>query len=166
MDKNTKTLHSKLLYQLTENNYSDASKTLECLLESKIRNRVKRKLQRVDEGLFDRLRAKASGTWSGVKAKAQNVGTRVSSVGKALSQVMNDEGGEGVQRGIETLRGAGKQIKANDPLKVKKAKQADSLIAAFERDLSKLYPGLKADKALRTIRQQINMTKAPEKLFQ
>jgi len=101
-----------------------------------------------------------------VKAKAQNVGTRVSSAGKALSQVMNDEGGEGVQRGLETLRSAGKQIKGNDPLKVKKAKQADSLIAAFERDLSKLYPGLKVDKALRTIRQQINMTKVPQKLFQ
>ena len=77
MDKNTKTLHYKLLHQLTENNYSEASNTLECLLESKIRNRVKRKLQRVDEGLFDRLRAKASGTWSGVKAKAQNVGGEV-----------------------------------------------------------------------------------------
>lgn len=165
MDKNTKTLHYKLLHQLTENNYSEASNTLECLLESKIRDRVKRRLQRVDEGLFDRLRAKASGTWSGVKAKAQNVGTRVSSVGKALSQVMNDEDGEGIQRGMETLRDAGKQIRSNDPLKVKKAKQADSLIAAFERDLSKLYPGLKTDKALRTIRQQINMTKVPEKLF-
>ena len=165
MNKNSKPLQYKLLHQLTENNYSDASKTLECLLESKIRNRVKRKLQRVDEGLFDRLRAKASGTWSGVKAKAQNVGTRVSSAGKALSQVMNDEDGEGVQRGMETLRSAGKQIRSNDPLKVKKAKQADSLIAAFERDLSKLYPGLKAGKALTAIRQQINMTKVPEKLF-
>ena len=165
MDKNTKTLHYKLLHQLTENNYSEASNTLECLLESKIRDRVRRKLQRVDEGLFDRLRAKASGTWSGVKAKAQNVGTRVSSAGKALSQVMNDEDGEGIQRGMETLRSAGKQIRSNDPLKVKKAKQADSLIAAFERDLSKLYPGLKADKALTIIRQQINMTKVPEKLF-
>lgn len=166
MRKNTKPLHSKLLHQITENNYRGASSTFECLLESKIRERVKKRLQRVDEGLFDRLRAKASGTWSGVKAKAQNVGTRVSSAGKALSQVMNDEDGEGVQRGMETLRSAGKQIRSNDPLKVKKAKQADSLIAAFERDLSKLYPGLKADKALRTIRQQINMTKAPEKLFQ
>lgn len=165
MDKNTKTLHYKLLHQLTENNYSEASNTLECLLESKIRDRVRSRLQRVDEGLFDRLRAKASGTWSGVKAKAQNVGTRVSSVGKALSQVMNDEDGEGVQRGMETLRSAGKQIRSNDPLKVKKAKQADSLIAAFERDLSKLYPGLKVGKALTTIRQQINMTKVPEKLF-
>jgi len=48
-----------LLHQITENNYHDASSTFECLLESKVRERVKKRLQRVDEGLFDRLRAKA-----------------------------------------------------------------------------------------------------------
>lgn len=153
-------LHKKLIFNLTESNYAEANKLLEQIAEQKVRDRISTSLKRVDEGLFDRLGARVSGLGAGLKAKAQNVATRVGSTGKAMVQnVKGAATGQGFSQGQATVDAANKQIAANDPAKRAKAAKADALIASFAKDLSILYPGINPQKLLGNLRTQLNLAR-------
>jgi hypothetical protein len=157
-------LYKQVLLNITESDYHNASLTLEKIFESKLRTRIGTSLQRVDEGLFDRLGARFSGLGAGAKAKVQNLATRVGSATKAMGQnVVGAATGKGFTAGQSTVDAANKQIAANDPRKAAKAAQADNLIASFAKDLSILYPGLNTNKILQNLRSQINLSRPPAK---
>lgn len=154
-------LCKQFLLQITENNYTKANDTLESLVESKLRKRIGVSLKRVDEGLFDRLGAKAAGVGANIKAKTQNFGNRVGSATKAIGQnVAGAVTGKGFGAGQATIDAANKQIAANDPKKRAKAAQADSIINSFAKDISTLYPDINPQKVLANLRSQINFSKA------
>lgn len=156
-DKKT---YKQFLYHITENDYHKANQCLEALFEAKLRNRINVSIQRVDEGLFDRLGAKASGFTAGLKTKAQNIGTRVGSAAKAVGQnIVGAATGQGFSAGQATVDAANKQIAGNDPRKAAKAAKADSIIASMEKDLSTLYPNINVKNALAKLRAQLNFSK-------
>ncbi len=160
MDSKQK-LYRQVLLNITESDYNQANNTLEKIFESKLRDRISASLQRVDEGLFDRLGARASGLGAGVKAKLQNLGTRAGSAVKAVGQnVAGAVTGQGFSSGQATVDAANKKIAANDPRKAAKASQADNLMASFAKDLSTLYPDINPQKVLASLRSQINFSKA------
>jgi len=154
-------LHKKIIYNLSEGNYSEANKHLEQLVESKVRERINQSLQQVDEGLFDRLAAKTAGGVVGLKAKAQNLGTKLSAKPKAAIQAAKGAvTGTGFDAAANTLKTAAQDIAANDPRKKAKAAQANNLMASFAKDLSKLYPDVNVQKVLSNLRTQLNFSKA------
>lgn len=156
----THKFYSQFLLNLTESDYSKANDALEKIFEAKLRARIHTSLQQVDEGLFDRLGAKASGLGAGLKAKVQNLGTRVGSTVKAVGQnVAGAATGKGFTSGQATVDAANKSIAKNDPRKAAKAAQADSLMASFAKDLSTLYPDINPQKILGSLRTQLNLSK-------
>lgn len=155
------TLHKKIIYNISENNLSEANKLLEQLIEARLRARVQATLQQVDEGILDRLGAKASGLGAGLKAKAKNFATNVISKPKAAVQAaVGAATGGGFDAAANTLKSAQASVAANDPAKKAKAAQANNLLASFAKDLSTLYPDVNAQKVLANLRSQLNFSKA------
>lgn len=154
-------VHKQLILNVSQDNYSEANKKLEALIEQKLRQRIEKSLETIDEGLFDRLSAKTSAIGAGLKAKTQNFITKASAKPKAAVQAaVGAVTGKGFNDAQETLAQADKDIASNDPRKKAKAAQADSLINSFAKDLSTLYPDVNVKKALSNLRTQLNFSKA------
>lgn len=150
--------YKKFILLISEGNYAEANKVIETIAEQKIAKRIQ---QQVNEGIFDRLGARAAGLGAGIKARVQNLGTRVGSAAKAVGQnVVGAATGKGFGQGQATVDAANKDIAGNDPRKRAKAAQADNLIASFGKDLSILYPGLNVAKLLKSLRTQLNFAAA------
>lgn len=155
-----KKLYNKVLLNISESDYNQAKINLEKIFEAKLRARIATSLQQVDEGLFDRLSARAAGFGAKIKSKAQNIGTRVGSSVKAIGQnVAGAATGKGFSTGQATVDAANKDIAANDPRKAAKAAQANNIIASFAKDLSTLYPSINPQKLLSNLRTQLNLAK-------
>ena len=150
---------TKFIYHLTEGNYKGADLELSRIVDAKVTDRLKQRM--IEEGLFDRLGAKASGLWAGTKAKAQNLATKVTTKPKAAFQAAKGAvTGQGFDQATKTLAQGARNIANNDPAKAAKAAKADSIIASFEKDLKSLYPNLNTSALLGKLRSQLNFAKS------
>jgi hypothetical protein len=114
----------------------------------------------INEGMFDRLDARFQGMKANLKTKAKNFGTKVSAAPKAAMQgVKAAFNGGDFSKPAETIKTAQKQIAANNPAKAAKAAQINSIVSSIRKDLSKLYPTAKVDKALDNLKTNLQFTK-------
>lgn len=114
----------------------------------------------INEGMFDRLDARFQGMKANLKTKAKNFGTKVSAAPKAALQgVKAAFNGGDFSKPAETIKTAQKQIASNNPAKAAKSAQINSIVSSIRKDLSKLYPTAKVDKALDNLKTNLQFTK-------
>lgn len=102
----------------------------------------------LDEGLFDRLRAKGAGAVAGAKAavnnKVQGVVNKVKAVGQAVTGIKKGD----LSQAQSTLQSAPKKV---DPKQVAAKTKALSIINSMYNDLSALFPGKDVVNPLKTL---------------
>tara|TARA_A100001011_G_scaffold399882_1_gene510758 strand:- start:8059 stop:9579 length:1521 start_codon:yes stop_codon:yes gene_type:complete len=127
--------------------------------ENKLKEIIKNELleaikngEEIDEGLLDRIKARAGGLGAGLKTRAGNVGKIAKGVGKAVGGDKRALGQAG--RSVEDPRAAKTQAMVRQKSSTV-AKQIGKLYADLVNDMKKL--GIENDRTLRKVIQGLNI---------
>lgn len=127
---------SQFLNSLLADDLSKANSQLKAIVERKQLTRIRNIDAQLEEGLFDRLGAQASGMKANLGARAANFGTKVGGGLKAAGQAL----GGNFKGAASSLNKAQATAGKNDAKVAGELAQAKSITNSMLGDLKKLYP--------------------------
>lgn len=129
---------SQFLNSVLADDLSTAKTQLANVMETKLNKRVRDINAILDEGIFDRIGARASGVGAKLGAQATNFGTKISGGVKAAGQAVTGN----FKGAAKSLTGAQQSADKNDAAKAEAIAKLQSIKGSVLADLQKLFPGV------------------------
>ncbi len=129
---------SQFLNSVLADDLATAKTQLADIMENKLTKRVRAIDASLDEGIFDRIGAQASGLRAKLGAQASNFGTKVAGGAKAAGQAVTGN----FKGAAKSLTGAQQSADKNDAVKAGAVAKLQSIKGSVLADLQKLFPGV------------------------